>query len=193
MEFNEFRDSPHVPEDAGEYEEDLREILNRIPVGWGRWISCDKGWYKLLADTNRKMKMMWPQYEIHQVKEKFGTLRFYWGINSEDENWAAMNEDVRNTVYGIMNDIERSVEYASANICETCGKYGKTRVRNYWYKTLCAPCAIEQKYPLEEWEEKKYASPKECSHTQTPDNWENQTPYCRTCGVDMSSEYEMGN
>ena len=104
-----------------------------------------------------------------------------------------MNEDVRNTVYGIMNDIERSVEYASANICETCGKYGKTRVRNYWYKTLCAECALEQKYPLEEWEEKKYNSAKECNHTQTPDNWENKTPYCRTCGIDMSSEYEMGN
>lgn len=158
MEFREFRDTPHIPDDAGEYADDLLDIMNRIPIGWGRWISCDKGWYKLLADTNRKMKMMWPQYEIHQVKEKFGTLRFYWGISSEDENWAAMNEDVRNTVYDIMNDIESAAENRSAYICESCGKYGKTRDRGHWLKTLCAPCAIEQNYPLEEWEEKKYAS-----------------------------------
>ena len=95
MEYREFRDDVHLPEDAGEYTDDLLDIMNRIPIGWGRWISCDKGWYKLLADTNRKMKMMWPQYEIHQVKEKFGTLRFYWGIPYEDENWVAMNDDVR--------------------------------------------------------------------------------------------------
>jgi len=39
MEFNEFRDTPHIPEDAGEYADDLKDILERIPVGWGRWIS----------------------------------------------------------------------------------------------------------------------------------------------------------
>lgn len=157
MEFREGRDNIHLPEDAGDYSLDLLEIMNRIPIGWGRWISCDKGWYKLLADTNRKMKMMWPQYEIHQVKEKYGTLRFYWGIPFEDENWQAMNEDVRNTVHGIMEDIAYQAEHRSGYICETCGGYGKTRVRSHWYKTLCALCAIHDDYPLDEWEEKKYA------------------------------------
>lgn len=158
MEFREGRDNIHLPEDAGECAIDLLDIMNRIPIGWGRWISCDKGWYKLLADTNRKMKLMWPQYEIHQVKEKFGILLFYWGINSEDENWQAMNDDACNTVYEIMHDIAKQAEHRSAYICETCGGYGKTRDRNHWYKTLCAPCAIEQNYPLEEWEEEKYGN-----------------------------------
>ena len=152
MEYREFRDDPHLPEDSGEYAEDLQNIIDRIPIGWGKWISCDKGWYKLLAETNRKMKMMWPQYEIHQVKEKYGTLRFYWGIPSEDENWQAMNEDVRNITYEIMYDIAAQAEHRSEYICETCGGLGKTRVRNYWYKTLCKSCAIEQNYPLEDWE-----------------------------------------
>ena len=156
--FNEFRDTPHVPEDAGEYEEDLKEILDRIPIGWGKWISCDKGWHKLLAETNRKMKLMWPNYEIHQVKEKFGTLRFYWGVPFEDAAWADMNDDIAETVHSIMEDIAYQAEHRSAYICETCGGHGKTRDRGHWLKTLCAPCAIEQGYPLEEWEEKKYAS-----------------------------------
>ena len=158
MEYREFRDDIHIPEDAGEYRDDLLDIMNRIPVGWGKWISCDKGWYKLLVDTNRKMKMMWPQYEIHQVKEKFGTLRFYWGISGEDENWLALDKKVANTIFDIMMDIESAAENRSEYLCEICGKMGKTRSRRGWYKTLCKDCAIENDYPLEDWEEKKYAS-----------------------------------
>lgn len=37
------------------------------------------------------------------------------------------------------------------------------------------------------------ANKKECTHEQTPDVWVQGTPYCRQCGHDMSSEYEMGN
>ena len=157
MEFREGRDNIHLPEDAGDYSLDLLDIMNRIPIGWGRWISCDKGWYKLLADTNRKMKLMCPTYEIHQVKEKFGTLRFYWGVSLEDAAWADMNSDVVQTIYDIMEDIAHQAEHSSAYICETCGGHGKTRVRNHWYKTLCALCAIHDDYPLDEWEEEKYA------------------------------------
>ena len=75
-----------MPDGVEEYPDDILDILNRIPVGWGRWISCDKGWYKLLVDTNRKMNMMWPNYEIHQVKEKFGRLCMYNNTNTDYVN-----------------------------------------------------------------------------------------------------------
>jgi hypothetical protein len=35
----------HIPKNAGEYQEALTAVLLRIPDGWGRWISCDAGWY----------------------------------------------------------------------------------------------------------------------------------------------------
>lgn len=70
----------HVPEDAGEHAADLEQILRRIPDGWGRWIGCDAGWYPLLVELDRQIAALLPEYEIHQVKEKYGTLRFYWGI-----------------------------------------------------------------------------------------------------------------
>jgi hypothetical protein len=38
-----------VPENAGEYEAALRALLERIPDGWGRWISCGSGWHPILA------------------------------------------------------------------------------------------------------------------------------------------------
>ena len=75
-----FLNQLHVPEDAGEYEEGLRKILRRIPLRWGRWISCGKGWYPLLIELDQKLAEVFPDYELHQVKEKFGTLRYYIGM-----------------------------------------------------------------------------------------------------------------
>lgn len=76
----------HIPEDAGEYEEDIKKILAKIPLGWGRWISCEKGWYPLIIELDQKLTDMAPNYEIHQIKEKFGTLRYYISLpNPEPE------------------------------------------------------------------------------------------------------------
>lgn len=77
-----FRDSVHMPNDVPEeLVPDILEILNRIPVGWGRWISVAPGWYKIVADLNRELSYLDLNYEVHQVKEKFGGLRFYFGLS----------------------------------------------------------------------------------------------------------------
>jgi hypothetical protein len=72
-------DAVHIPDDAGEHRDGLERILGRIPNGWGRWISCGPGWYPIIVDLADAIAELLPEYEIHQVKEKFGTLRFYWG------------------------------------------------------------------------------------------------------------------
>lgn len=46
------RDALHVPDDAGEFAAPLEALLRRIPDGWGRWISCDAGWYQLVVDLD---------------------------------------------------------------------------------------------------------------------------------------------
>lgn len=66
-----------VPEDAGVYAAVLERMLRRIPDGWGRWISCSRGWYPLLAEAEEHLSRIDPEYQIHQVKEKFGELRIY--------------------------------------------------------------------------------------------------------------------
>jgi hypothetical protein len=70
----------HVPEDAGEHAAGLERMLRRIPDGWGRWVRCDAGWYELLVQLDEQIAALLPDYEIHQMKEKYGTLRFYWGL-----------------------------------------------------------------------------------------------------------------
>jgi hypothetical protein len=71
-------DALDVPEDACEFADALRGMLVRIPGGWGRWIRCERGWYPLLAELDAELAVLLPRYQIHQVKEKFAGLRFYW-------------------------------------------------------------------------------------------------------------------
>lgn len=68
------------------------------------------------------------QVVASQVKEKYGTLRFY--TNGNDEY-----------VDGLIS----MAESMSARTCETCGSPGKTR-RGGWVRTLCDKHAEEQGY-----------------------------------------------
>lgn len=81
---NDMLNTVHIPEDAGEYVDDLRRILERIPERWGRWISCSSGWYPLVIELDQKLAEIFPDYELHRVKEKFGTLRYYIGFSQLD-------------------------------------------------------------------------------------------------------------
>lgn len=67
-------DEPLVPSDAGEHTEALTRILQRIPPGWGRWISCQAGWYPILSDLDERLTGLLGDYEVHQIKEKYGRL-----------------------------------------------------------------------------------------------------------------------
>jgi hypothetical protein len=116
-----FLNAVHVPDDAGEYEDGLRAILARIPDGWGRWISCGKGWYPLVIATDAKLAAIDPDYVVHQVKEKFGGLRYYHQIHGD---------------YKLGAEIEAEAERQSFTICEVCGEPGRVR-DNGWIQTLC--------------------------------------------------------
>jgi len=70
-------DAIHVPDDAGEWASGLERILRRIPDGWGRWVSVGPGWYGLVCELDADLAAIDPGYIVHQVKEKFGTLRYY--------------------------------------------------------------------------------------------------------------------
>ena len=69
--------SLQVPADAGEYTDAITRLLPRIPDGWGRWISCGAGWYPIITVLDAALAELDPDYEVQQVKEKYGTLRYY--------------------------------------------------------------------------------------------------------------------
>lgn len=86
---------------------------------------CDDGWFDLLwklcedidtvlTDDNSKT------FLVDQVKEKYGTLRFY-------TSW--INDKI--------DELINKAESLSAITCEICGNGGKLMVCSGWYKTLC--------------------------------------------------------
>lgn len=138
---------PTTPENppTGKIQEELRQ---RIPEDWGREIHTEPGWNWILTDIHHKLHYMDPDYAIVQIKEKFGTLRFYFSSTHPNK-----------TVIDIMEDIASRGETQSASTCETCGN-SSTRVPPHGkidstvalhthgghLKTLCAPCAAQQHY-----------------------------------------------
>jgi ribosomal protein L37E len=117
----------HVPDDAGPYAPALERIVRRIPDGWGRWISLDAGWYPIVSSLDERLAAIDPDYILHQVKEKFGTLRYY--CTTRPGHWEAFKN--------LIGDAERT----SAITCERCGEPGALHHSPHRIKTLCATCA----------------------------------------------------
>ncbi|NOP95158.1 hypothetical protein [Mycolicibacterium fortuitum] len=132
LDLDALRDKLHIPDDAGEYEDGLRRIMMRIPDGWGRWISCSRGWYPIIIELDEAMAAIDPDYELHQVKEKYAGLRVYYSTQVE----------------GAREQMEQLVDAAEErceSTCELCGGPGSRHVTPHgWYRTLCEACATAE-------------------------------------------------
>jgi predicted RNA-binding Zn-ribbon protein involved in translation (DUF1610 family) len=133
----------HVPDDAGPYAAALEGILRRIPDGWGRWVDCDRGWYPLIVELDRKLTALDPGYIVYQIKQKFGVLRVY--IESAQE----VARDMRTLI--------ADASTASRSSCEACGQPGQLMEGSGRVKTLCPRCGMEaaflpreQAFPISE-------------------------------------------
>jgi hypothetical protein len=119
-----------------------KELERRLVEHWPTWlktegdIRCtamprgfqhDDGWFDILwrlcADLEPLVTEMeragGRQFEVLQVKEKFGGLRFY--VNCRND--------------AIRQRIEAAIQ-ESFHTCEVCGQPGKLR-EDSWIKTLC--------------------------------------------------------
>ena len=98
----------------------LEEKFQNLYLGKLKWgFECDNGWFQLLYALSKKLSH---SVEVLQVKEKFGTLRFYISGGTEDDQ-AAVSK----------------AENMSLHICELCGMDGE--INNY--KVLCEHCRLE--------------------------------------------------
>ena len=108
---------------------------------WG--FECGDGWFNILdlLMSNIQHHIDWnnqnfekgytqykqvPQVTLDQVKEKFGTLRFYY-TGGDD----------------VIDGMVRMAESMSAVTCESCGNPGE-QTRGGWIKTICSPCEIKR-------------------------------------------------
>jgi hypothetical protein len=111
-------------------------------MAWG--MECGDGWYDLLDRCMEKLQYlcdMWSkdgrevQVIAHQIKEKYGTLRFYTGVYGAN--------DIEDR---IVDDIISEAEAASARTCEVTGEHGTVCQRGGWYRTLCYEQARKDGY-----------------------------------------------
>ena len=91
------------------------------------------GWYGIIKALCEDLAAMdlGPEFEVVQVKEKFGTLRFYvQGVT--EANWEKARARIT------------QAEQASARTCERCGEPGKIGTRQAWILTLCRRCRAQK-------------------------------------------------
>ncbi len=106
---------------------------------------CADGWYDLLRSLCTEIRDAYAEaglpvdIGIDQIKEKFGTLRFYchtWEhVDRTPENEAAYRE-----VHLKIDEIVSRYEDKSEEVCEECGKSGVLRNDLSWIQTLCDEC-----------------------------------------------------
>ena len=70
--------------------------------------------------------------QVLQVKEKFGTLRFYYRLHGASDEMAKL----------IRAAVDRA-EQASGQICERCGRTAKLSTNKGWWSTLCPRCRTD--------------------------------------------------
>jgi hypothetical protein len=96
---------------------------------------------EIVAGDFREVPESIPQVTLDQVKEKFGTLRFYY-TGGDD----------------VIDGMVRMAESMTGVTCESCGNIGERRGGG-WVHTYCTPCEeareIKRAKETEEWEQRK--------------------------------------
>lgn len=130
--------------------------MKETAMCWG--FECGDGWYNIINAlcSNIQHYTDWqnenaakgytqyktvPQLKAVQVKEKFGTLRFY-------------SEGGNDHIHGMI----RMAEAMSAVTCEECGAPGEQR-RGGWIRTLCDQHETERQRKMQERERKYEPTP----------------------------------
>jgi hypothetical protein len=82
------------------------------------------GWIPIVVELDQKMAEVAPEYELVQVKEKFGGLRFYTGVVNKDH-------------YDAVNALIAEAEKKAAVTCDECGQPGSMVQTRGWYHISC--------------------------------------------------------
>ena len=121
---------------------------------------CGDGWFMLLHSLCAEITAAYGSaglpvdIVVDQIKEKFGTLRFYYHHLGQDKPVHAIDFmgqgsiRIKQAESDVQNKVAQIVDYweiQSAYVCEKCGNVGKLRTDFYLVVTLCEECYIERK------------------------------------------------
>ena len=117
----------------------------RLGIEPSNWKGEDKSRYFFKVEP--------PQVVASQVKEKYGTLRFYYQLEYSADNTSLVAtkkypdlEAINKRYFDYIDGIVHFAEIASGRTCEVTGAEGSMYVRDGWYKTLNENVAKTEKY-----------------------------------------------
>ena len=133
--------------------EDMAKQFNNMYQQFG--CEIDDGWFSLLNSLCEEIMQVYhnhacqPNIVVDQVKEKYGTLRFYYHFRSRQDNahtphtLADLNFKLSTNNISMHKEIAniiRKRENESLTVCEKCGARGVLRTEQLWIYVLCDDC-----------------------------------------------------
>ena len=105
----------------------IEALKNKFLPNYYKSVDVDEGWYQIVVDCDNLLTEIDPNYQIAQIKQKFGGLRYYF-----------QPSDVNNgELYVKMNSVILAHEKIASITCEATGKPGVLmKSRSGWLKTL---------------------------------------------------------
>jgi len=101
------------------------QIRHRIQAGAACSSYIHRGWFDIVCKLDDELTKLYPFYVVDQIKEKFGSLRYYTSGFPQDFPMGKVYELVDNA----MDE--------STKTCEICGEVGKTMMVEQCYLTRC--------------------------------------------------------
>ena len=102
----------------------IEALRDKFLPNYYKSIDVDEGWYQLVIDCDRELTVIDPNYQIAQVKQKFGGLRYYFQSSLSGERKA-------------MDDVVTKYEAVAAVTCEATGNPGVLmKSEGGWVKIL---------------------------------------------------------
>lgn len=110
-----------------ELQKQIEKLKQKIVPGYRKSIDVDEGWYQLVVDCDKELTGVDPNYQIYQVKEKFGGLRYYTRPSNLDDKHTLMR----------IGDIISKYEDIAWTTCSATGAPGVLmKSIGGWRKTL---------------------------------------------------------
>lgn len=102
-----------------------------LPVAW-----VGEGWRPLVEACHKELEAVFPEYELLNVKQKYGELAFRAFPRPHAQEGRAFTREEMAALY----EITGRFAARSVTVCEWCGADGVLRDgRRYWI-TLCDAC-----------------------------------------------------
>jgi hypothetical protein len=89
----------------------VAKLVDKFVPNSYKSIDVDEGWYQLVIDCDRELTVIDPDYQIAQVKQKFGGLRYYFQPSMPGTKKA-------------MDEVVTKYEAVAAVTCEATGNPG---------------------------------------------------------------------